>query len=131
MSIIHENKSCNISRIFLGLSILPLKDDSSPLLFWATMFMWWNILMNHDDLDSASHSSIITNSNILYWFIKSVTRTSNVTRGGLLLIDGNPKIYEVWSRVTHCNKYRGHSMDILKIEEVDIHFKHESKGKIR
>ena len=57
--------------------------------------MLWHFLIDSDDLASAPSSSILMNATFLSWFINVVTRNLRISRGGRLLLDGNPKGYEV------------------------------------
>ena len=59
------------------------------------MFMLWHVLINSEDLDGAPYSSTLMNATFLTWFLNAVKRNFRVSRGGSLLLDGNPKRYEV------------------------------------
>ena len=84
-----------LSRVLLGLSLLPLREEAYPPVLWTMMFILWYVLINYDDLDSASYSSILMNANFLSWFLNEVERHFRMSRGGRLLLDWNPKKYEV------------------------------------
>ena len=59
------------------------------------MFMLWHVLINYYDLASAPYSSTLMNATFLYCFLNVVTINLRMSRGGHLLLDGNPKGYEV------------------------------------
>ena len=59
------------------------------------MFMLWHVLINSDDLASAPYSSTLMNATFLSWFLNVVTRNLRMSRGGRLLMDGNPRGCEV------------------------------------
>ena len=84
-----------LASVLLGLSILQLREEAYPPVVWTMMFMSWHVLINFDDLASAPSSSTLTNATLLSWFINVVTRNFRMSRGGRLLLDGNPKGYEV------------------------------------
>ena len=59
------------------------------------MLMLWHVFISSEDLDSAPSSSTLKNATFLYWFLNAATRNFRMSRGGRLLLDGNPKGYEV------------------------------------
>ena len=59
------------------------------------MFMLWHIYINTEDIASDSSLSTLINANFLSWFLNVATRNSRISRGGRLLLDGNPNVYEV------------------------------------
>ena len=84
-----------LASVLLGLSLLPLIEEASPPVFWTMMFMLWRVFITFEDLVSDPSSSTLTNATLLYWFINVVARHFRMSRGGSLLLDGNPKWYEV------------------------------------
>ena len=84
-----------LASVLLGLSLLPLREEASPPVVWTMMFMLWHVLINSDDLASAPSSSTLMNATFLSWFLNVVTINFRISRGGRLLLDGNPKGYEV------------------------------------
>ena len=59
------------------------------------MFMLWHVLINSEDLASAPSSSTLMNTTFLSLFLNVATINFRMSRGGRLLLDGNPKGYEV------------------------------------
>ena len=59
------------------------------------MFMLWYVFINSKDLASAPSSSNMMNALFLSWFLNVVIRNFRMSRGGRLLLDENPKWYEV------------------------------------
>ena len=51
--------------------------------------------MNLEDLASSPSSSTRMNETVLLLFLNLVTRNIRVSRGGRLLLGGNPKVYKV------------------------------------
>ena len=51
--------------------------------------------MNSEDLAISPSSSTQVNENFLSWLLNVVTRNLKISRGGSLLLDGNPNGYEV------------------------------------
>ena len=51
--------------------------------------------MNSEDLDNAPSSSTSTNETFLSWLLIAMTKFLRMSRGGSLLLDGNPKEYGV------------------------------------
>ena len=84
-----------LASVLLGLSILQLREDVYPPVFWTIMFMLWHVLMNSDNIASAPYSSTQMNENFLYWFLNVVKINLRMSRGGRLLLDVNPNRYEV------------------------------------
>ena len=64
------------------------------------MFMLWHVFMDPEDFASAQSSSTLMNASFLSWFLNLVTRNLKVSRGGRLLLNGNPKGYEVAEHIT-------------------------------
>ena len=81
--------------VLFAISVLPLREDSSPSEFWTIMFMLFHVLINSEYLASDPSSSTHMNENFLYWFLNVVTRHFSILRVECLLLDGNPKGYEV------------------------------------
>ena len=88
-----------LSSVLLGISLLPLREEASPLVVWTMMFMLWHVLINFDALASAPSSSTLMNETFLSWFLNVVTRNLRMSRGGRLLMDRNPKGYEVTEHI--------------------------------
>ena len=59
------------------------------------MFMLWHVFVNTEDLASAPSSSTLMNTNVLSLLLNVVKRNFRVPRSGHLLLDVNPKFYEV------------------------------------
>ena len=59
------------------------------------MFMLYYAFIISEYLASAPYSSTQTNANFLSLFLNVVTRNVRISRGGCLLMDGNPNGYEV------------------------------------
>ena len=57
--------------------------------------MVWHVFMNSEYLSGAKYSSTLMNENFLYCFPNVVTRNFSMSRCESLLLDGNPKGYEV------------------------------------
>ena len=64
------------------------------------MFMLWHVFMNSEDLNSVPSSSALMNATFLSLFINVVTRNFRMSRGGHLILDGNPKGYEVVEHIS-------------------------------
>ena len=81
--------------------IIKVGDTSGIILgkpqnsFLIIMFMLWHDLLNSEDLSSAPYSSTWVNANFLSLFLNTVTINLRTSRGGRLILDGNPKGYEV------------------------------------
>ena len=84
-----------LSSFLLGLSLLPLREEASQPIVFTVVFMLWHFFINSEYLDSAPYSSTLINATLLSWLLNVVTRTFRMSRGGSLLLDGNPKGYEV------------------------------------
>ena len=59
------------------------------------MFMLWYVFINSKDLASDPSSSNMMNATFLSWFLNVVIRNFRMSRGGRLLLDENPKGYEL------------------------------------
>ena len=84
-----------LASVLLWLSILSLREEAYPPVVWTMMFMFWHVLINSDDLAIVPSSSTLMNAVFLSWFLNVVTRNLRMSRCGRLLLDGNPKGYEV------------------------------------
>ena len=51
--------------------------------------------MNYEDLSSALSLYTLMKATLLFWFINVVTRNMSVSIDGILILDRNPKVYEV------------------------------------
>ena len=106
-----------------------MREDTSPPVVWTMIFLLWHVFMNSEDIYSAPFSSIWMNAAFLSWFLNIVTRSFRMSRGGSLILDGNPK--GVWSSRTYIHKIRGKSKYDFNIEIRKIHMKHEPRGNFR
>ena len=87
-----SRKALVILESFLfGVSIFPLSEDASPSIVWTMMFMLWCVLINLEDLASAPYLSTPMNANLLSWLLNIVTKYFRISRGGILILDRNPK----------------------------------------
>ena len=51
--------------------------------------------MNYEDLSSALSLYTLMKATFLFWFINVVTRNMSVSIDSILILDRNPKVYEV------------------------------------
>ena len=79
--------------------------------------MLWHVFMNPEDLDSDQSSSNIMNAYFLSWFFNVVTIHIRMLRGQRLLLDGNPKGYEVAEHIVKKVEINPHMVSILKNEK--------------
>ena len=84
-----------LASVLLGISLLPLREDASTPVVLNMMFMLWHVFINYEDLSSAPYSYTMMNANFLSLFLNIVTIKFSASRGGRLLMDGNPKGCEV------------------------------------
>ena len=84
-----------LASVLLRLSLLPLGEEASPPVVWTMMLILWHVFITSEDLDIAPSSSTFMNATVLSWFINVLTRIFRMSRGGCLLLDENPKGYEV------------------------------------
>ena len=84
-----------LASVLIGISLLPLREEAYQPVLWAMMFMLWHVFINYEDLASALYSSTMMNATFLSWFLNVVTRNFRMSRVGCLLLDRNPKGYEV------------------------------------
>ena len=84
-----------LASVLLGHSLLLWIEEAYPHVVWTTMIMLWNVFIDSDDLAIDPSSSTLMNATFLSWFINVVTRNLRMSRGGRLLLDGNPNGYEV------------------------------------
>ena len=59
------------------------------------MFILLHVFINSEDLAIYTSSSTRMDATVLYSFFNVVTRNLRMSRGGLLITDGNPKGYEL------------------------------------
>ena len=84
-----------LASVLLGISLLPLREETFPPVLWTMMFMLWHVVINSECLYSAQSLYTLKNATFLSWFLNVVTRNFRMSRGGHLLLDRNPKGYEV------------------------------------
>ena len=112
-----SRRSLVISAIvLLGLSLLPLREEASPLVFWTMMFMLSHVFMNSEDLSSALYSSTLMNATLLSWLLNVVTRNFRMSRGGRLLLNGNPNGYEVSDHIATKVEVNTRMLSTLKMK---------------
>ena len=63
------------------------------------IFILWHVFINYEDRGSSPYSSTLMNANFLYLFINVATRKFRMSICGRLLLDGNPKGYEVAEQI--------------------------------
>ena len=78
------------------------------------MFMLWHVFINSDDLASAPSSSTLMNATFLSRFLNVVIRNLRMSRGGRLLLDGNPKGYEVAEHIATVVEVNPRMLSTLK-----------------
>ena len=89
-----------LSSFLLGLFLLSLIEYSSQPIVWTLVFMLLHVFVNSEDIASAPSSSTQINENFLYWFLNVVTIHLGMSVGGILIMYGNPKGYEVAEHIS-------------------------------
>ena len=84
-----------LARVLFGISIFTLRKDPYHPVVWNMMLMLWHVFVNSEDLAIGPSSWTRMNATFLSWFLNIVTRFFRISRGGRLLLYGNPKGYEV------------------------------------
>ena len=88
------------------------------------MFMLLHVFMNSSYLSSAQYSSTRINLTFLSWFLNLVKRNLRVSRGGRLLLGGNPEGYELAEHIA--TKFEVNPLMLLTLKK-QIHLKHEPR----
>ena len=84
-----------LASVLSGISLLPLREETSPPVVRTIMFMLWHVFINYEDMASATSSSTLMHATLLSLFLNVVTMNFRMSRGVGLLLDGNPKGYKV------------------------------------
>ena len=69
-----------------------MRKYASPPVFF---FRLWHVYTNSEDLASAPSLSTQMNEKFLSWLLNITRRNFRMSRGGHLILDGNPKRYEL------------------------------------
>ena len=84
-----------LESVLFGLSFFQLSADAYTPVVWNMLFIIWHLSINSEIITSYPSLSTWMNAIFIYWFINVVTKQLSISRGGLLLLGGNPKGCEV------------------------------------
>ena len=103
-----------LSSVLFGIFILPLREDASLPVVLPIMFIQLQVLINSEYLANVPSSSTRMNATLLSVLRNVVTSNLRISRGRRLIMDGNPKGYEVAEHISKKVEVNPQMLSILK-----------------